>query len=71
MTYIKCEDCRNVIQLYKDRRISCEIHSPEIVKQPNKCRAYLSEKCNDTMKIRQNNKIIDEIKLELREKMLG
>lgn len=68
---MKCENCRNMIQLYEDRRISCEIHSPEIVKQPNKCRAYLSTKCNDTMKIKQNNKRVDEIKLGLQERMLG
>ena len=42
---MKCKECRHLIDYYEDGRISCEIHSPERVEQPDKCKAYLNMKC--------------------------
>ena len=68
---MKCKECRHLIDYYEDGRISCEIHSPERVEQPDKCKAYLNMKCKDKEKIRRNVKIVDDINLEAKEEMLG
>lgn len=68
---MNCKGCRNLIDYYEDGRISCEIHSPERVEPPDRCKCYLSIKCKDEEKIKRNIKIVDDINLEAKEKMLG
>lgn len=65
-----CKNCRHLIDILDEERITCEAHKFSIERdQP--CKAYLSTKCKDEKKIKRSNSRVEDILLEEYEEMLG